>query len=54
MVLEFSEMKDWYLEGKYKPYYDENPDALYDVMRHFLETVCYPMLFYLLLSCSVA
>jgi len=39
MVLEFSEMKDWYLEGKYKPYYDENPDALYDVMRHFLETV---------------
>eukprot|EP00656_Telonema_subtile_P013320 TRINITY_DN16763_c0_g1_i2.p1 TRINITY_DN16763_c0_g1~~TRINITY_DN16763_c0_g1_i2.p1 ORF type:complete len:599 (-),score=192.57 TRINITY_DN16763_c0_g1_i2:21-1817(-) len=38
MVLEFSELKEWYEQGKFKPYYDEDPDALYDVMRHFLET----------------
>jgi len=39
MVLEFSELKDWYLEGKFKPYFDTQPERLYDVIRHFLETV---------------
>ena len=39
MVLEFSELKEWYEQGKYTPYYDSDPDALYSVMSYFLERV---------------
>jgi len=39
MVLEFSELKDWYEQGKYTPYFDTTPERLYDVMRHFLMRV---------------
>lgn len=36
-MLEFSELKTWYLEGKFKPYFDTQPERLYEVIRHFLE-----------------
>lgn len=40
MVLEFSELKQWYLDGKYTPYWERlGKEALYDVIQHFMERV---------------
>ena len=39
MVLEFSELKSWYQDGRYTPYFDRDPEALYSVIQHFLEGV---------------
>jgi histone acetyltransferase (RNA polymerase elongator complex component) len=39
MVLEFSELKSWYHDGRYTPYFDKDPEALYSVIQHFLEGV---------------
>lgn len=39
MVLQFSELKSWYNDGRYTPYFDKDPEALYAVIQHFLEGV---------------
>ena len=40
MVLEYSELKEWYKSGKYVPYWQSlGPDALYNVIQYFLEAV---------------
>ena len=39
MVLEFSELKAWYQDGRFTPYFDKDPEALYSVIQHFLEGV---------------
>ena len=40
MVLEFSELKEWYADGRYTPYWQKlGPDALYEVIQYFLEKV---------------
>ena len=39
MVLEFSELKSWYQDGRFIPYFDKDPEALYSVIQHFLEAV---------------
>ena len=40
MVLEFSELKEWYQNGKYVPYWQSlGPNALYEVIQYFLEQV---------------
>ena len=40
MVLEYSELKEWYNSGKYVPYWQSlGPDALYGVIQYFLEAV---------------
>ena len=39
MVLEWSELKGWFSDGKYAPYFDTDPEALYGVIEHFLSGV---------------
>jgi elongator complex protein 3 len=40
MVLEFSELKEWYADGRYTPYWQSiGPEALYSVIQYFLEQV---------------
>ena len=40
MVLEFSELKKWYQEGKFTPYFESlGPESLYKVIEHFMATV---------------
>ena len=39
MVLDFSELKTWYAEGRFTPYFETDPEALYGVIEHFLASV---------------
>lgn len=39
MVLEFSTLKEWYEDGRFTPYFERDPQLLYDVIKHFLEGV---------------
>ena len=38
-VLEFSELKTWYEEGRFTPYFETQPEALLDVIQYFMESV---------------
>ena len=35
MVIEWSELYNWYKEGKYKPYWEKNPKDMEDVLLHY-------------------
>jgi len=35
MIIEWSELYNWYKEGKYKPYWEENPQEMENVLLHY-------------------
>ena len=33
------QLKEWYLAGKFTPYFETDPEALYGVIQHFMQSV---------------
>lgn len=40
-LAQFSELKSWYKEGKFTPYFESDPEALLSVIQHFMEVRTY-------------